>query len=312
MSYSTTALTTSGTINVGEIDEQEREEGENPRATRHFCITGTDNGGDAYAALMTYLSTNFSDGAGGIATYDIPLKTIQMKKIDGAPVFKADAQFEFPQAGDAASDVNDSGYTMPEIQDNDYQFTATGGTSHITHGIATLSHTAASGETVRDFDGGIGLNNDGTFEGVDVVTPRCSFTISQSFPQGWFSSNYRATLAAAIGCVNSATFDGYPAGCVQFKSVDAKPVWFSYTDSTTGNMCKDWYWRASFKFDVAPSMTFTFNNTSITKRGFDYLWKLTEKVEDSSGNVTAKIVQVNVEQVYNSFDFSTLYLNFPS
>ena len=309
MSYSTMGLTS--TIVVGERGHQEREEGENPRATRYFVITGTDNGGDAYAAVMTYLATNFDDGSGGIATYDIPLKTVKLTKKDGAPVFDAECHFEVPQNADAANDVNDQSYELPEVENCDYQFSATGGTSHITHSAATLYAIPKSDETVRDFGNGIGLNNDGSFEGVDVVTPRCSFTISQSFPQDWFSSNYRRTLAAAIGCVNSAPFDGYPAGCVQFKSVDAKPVWFSYTDRQTGNMYKDWYWRASFKFDVAPAVTLTFGGQTFTKRGFDYLWKLTEKVEDSAGNVTSEIVQVNVEQVYGSFDFASLCLPLP-
>ena len=309
MSYSTNGLATS--IVVGEKDHQEREEGENPHATRHFVVTGTDNGGDAYAALMTYLATNFDDGADGIATYDIPLKSVRMNKEDGAPVFNAECQFEFPQNSEASNDVNDSGYETPEVENCDYQFSATGGTSHITHSMRTLHKIPKEGETARDFNGGIGLNNDGTFEGVDVVTPRCSFTISQSFPQEWFSSNYRRTLAAAIGCVNSAPFDGFPAGCVQFKSVDAKPTWFSYTDRSTGNMRKDWYWRASFKFDVMPNATLTFGGQTFVKRGFDYLWKLTEKTEDAAGNTTADVVQVNVEQVYNSFDFAALCLPIP-
>lgn len=297
-------------IVVAERDYQEREEGDTPRATRHFVVTGTNNGGDAYAALMTYLHTNFDDGSGGVATYDIPLKNVKLSKLDGALAFNAECSFEFPQNSDAPNTVNDEGYQMPEVENCDYQFSATGATSHVSHGIQTLYAIPATGETARDFDGGIGLNSDGSFEGVDIVTPRCSFTISQSFPQAWFTSQYRRTIAAGIGCVNSATFDGFPAGCVQFKSVDAKPVWFNYADAA-GNMLKDWYWRASFKFDVMPSATLTFGGQTFTKRGFDYLWKLTEKTEDSNGNSTAKVVQVNVEQVYNSFNFNELGLSIP-
>lgn len=310
MSYNTTGLL-SGIV-VGERDRQDREEGDNPRATRYFCITGTDNGGDAYAALVSYLATNFDDGDGGIATYDIPLKTIRLSKLDGAMAFDAECIFEFPQNADASNDVNDQGYSPPDVEPCDYQFTATGGTSHITHSAATLYAVPATGETVRDFGGGIGLNAEGQFDGCDVVTPRCNFTISQSFPKTWFTSYYRKVIASCIGCVNMYAFDGFYAGCVQFKSCDAKPVWFSYTDSLTGNQIKDWYWRASYRFDVAPRATLTFGGQTIVKRGFDYLWKLVEKTEDSNGNETAKIVQINVEQVYSEFDFEELCLPIPS
>ena len=299
-------------IVVGERDRQEREEGDNPRATRYFVITGTDNGGEAYAALVSYLATNFDDGYGGIATYDIPLKAIRMSKLEAVAAFDAECTFEFPQNADASSDVNDQGYEPPDVENCDYQFTATGGTSHVTHGIATLQAVANEGETVRSFGGGIGLNSEGQFDGVDIVTPRCNFTISQSFPKTWFNTYYRKIIASCIGCVNKYAFDGFYPGCVQLKSVDAKPVWFSYTDALTGNQVKDWYWRASYRFDVAPQTILTFNNVEITKRGFDYLWKLTERTEDSNGNVTSRIVQINVEQVYGSFDFDELCLPIPS
>lgn len=299
-------------IVVGERDRQEREEGENPRATRYFVVTGTDNGGEAYAALFSYLSENFDDGSGNIATYDIPLKAIRLTKLEGAAAFDAECTFEFPANADASTDVNDVDYELPDVENCDYQFTATGATSHITHSSATLYAVAASGETVRDFDGGIGLNDDGDFDGVDVYTPRCNFSISQSFPKVWFNTNYRKVIVSCIGCVNKYAFDGFPAGCVQLKAVDAKPVWFTYTNAATGDQVKDWYWRATYRFDVMPQTTITFNGTTIVKRGFDYLWKLVEKTEDSNGNATAKIVQVNVEQVYPEFNFSELELPLPS
>ena len=117
-------------IVVGERDRQDREEGENPRATRYFVITGTDNGGEAYSALVSYLYVNFDDGYGGIATYDIPLKSIKMTKLEGADAFDAECSFEFPAASAADQGVNDQSYTPPDVQECDYQFTATGGTSH--------------------------------------------------------------------------------------------------------------------------------------------------------------------------------------
>ncbi|MBQ4195819.1 MAG: hypothetical protein II622_06880 [Thermoguttaceae bacterium] len=299
-------------ITVAERDRQEREEGDNPRATRYLVVTGTDNGGDAYAAVVTYLANYFDDGSGGIATYDIPLKSIKLSKLEGADAFDVECLFEFPANAEAGNDVNEQGYEQPDVQEADYQFTATGATSHITHSAATLYAVPAVGEQVRNFGGGIGLNSEGTYDGVDVLTPRCNFTISQSFPKAWFNSNYRKVVAACVGCINKYAFDGFPAGCVQLKSVDAKPVWFSYTDPATGNQIKDWYWRASYRFDVAPRATLTFGGQTIYKRGFDYLWKLTEKTEDANGNAVSRVVQVNVEQVYSEYDFNELELPIPS
>ena len=176
----------------------------------------------------------------------------------------------------------------------------------MTNSLATLGRAGAS---LRDFGGGIGWNGAG-FDGVDVITPHADFTISVNWPKSFFTQAYRLMLASATGAINSAAWQGFAAGCVLFKGVQAQPRSLKYTQPD-GTTIKDWYWRATYQFEANPASTVVFNGTTLVKRGFDYLWKLSEKIEGANGELESNVVQVNVEQVYPEFDFSLLLLPFP-
>ena len=311
MSFETVDLYSSSLTIEETADSPEREESRTPRATRRFRVFGTDNAADAYSAMMSYLETNFySSYLDGIGTFDIPLASVRQEKVEHTYVYNFECNFEFP-SDDTSSSINDTSYSYPDVEDSDYQFSVSGGTSHISHSLSTLYAVAASGYNVRNFGGGIGVNEEGTFDGVDIVTPRVAFSITVSRAKSYLTSAMRLAYANAVGCINDATFDSYAAGEVLFKGFSARPTWFSYNDSS-GNTYKDWYWRISYSFEASPTVTMTLNNTTITKRGFDYLWRLTEKYENTStGQLDSVVRQINVEQVYPEYDFSAFGLTFP-
>lgn len=309
MSFSTVTLY-NGTATVYEAGGASvvRETGDNPRVTWQFLIRGADDASDAYDALYTFLLTNFSDGSGGIASYNMPLSNIRITTTDSNYIYEGEAVFEYPPETELDDDeINETSYTQPEIDELDYTYSTTGGTSHITYSLATLGRAGAS---LRDFDGGIGWNGSG-FDGVDVITPHAEFSISVNWPKTFFTQAYRLALANATGCINSAIWQGFGAGCVLFKGVSASPKSFKYT-APDGSTVKDYYWRATYSFEANPASTIVFNNTTLVKRGFDYLWKLSEKTESSGGDLETEVVQVNVEQVYPEFNFANLLLPFPA
>ena len=310
MSFTTKALTSSSNIEVKEAggDSVVRETGDNPRVTWRFTIRGATDASDAYDALYSYLQTNFSDGSGGIASYDMPLDTIRVNTTDSNYFYEGEVSFAYPPPDeDQDDDINDVGYTQPNIDELDYSYNTTGGVSHLSYSLATLGRAGAS---LRDFGGGIGWNGNG-FDGVDVITPHTEFSISVNWPAAFFTQAYRLALANATGCVNSATWHGFDAGCVLFKGVQASPKSFQVT-LADGSTVKSYYWRAVYTFEANPATTVVFNGTTLVKRGFDYLWKLSEKTESANGDLQSQVVQVNVEQVYPEFDFANLLLPFPA
>lgn len=308
MAFQTTNLYPNTTVYEAGGASVQRETGANPRVVWQFIIRGATDASDAYDELFTYLSTHFLDADGNIASYNIPLDSIRITTTDSNYFYEGEATFAYPPDVDASDeDINDPGYAQPDVDELDYSYNTTGGTSHLSYSLATLGRAGAN---LRDFGGGIGWNGEG-FDGVDVVTPRVEFSISVNWPSSFFTQAYRLTLANATGSINSALWHGFAAGCVLFKGVQANPRSFKRTLSD-GSTVNDYYWRAVYQFEAAPATSVVFNGTTLVKRGFDYLWKLSEKIEGANGNLETQVVQVNVEQVYPEFDFSNLLLPFPT
>lgn len=317
MAFQTVSLTNG--VTIGEIvgDSITREEGDAPRITWRFKINGADDASTAYASLLSWLETNFSDGAGGIASYNVPLSNIRLSATASPFSYTAEVTFEFPTQTPVNDTINDSGYTLPDIEPNDYSFSTGGGTSHITHSLQTLSATPAESGSgsgagaARDFGGGIGWNGE-SFDGCDIVTPKPEFSISVSLPKTFITTAYRLQITNLTGAINSAPWDGYGAGCVLFKNFMTRPVKFEYSDSNN-NKVQDWYWRATYYFETAPSVNLSFGGQTVLKRGFDYVWRLMEKQEDTTTHELKTVVkQLNVERVYPEFDFDLLGLPLPT
>lgn len=315
MAFTTKNLYSAAQVFEAGADSVTRTTGPDPRVTWRFIIRGAESEADAHDALWQHLLTNFTDDDGNICAYDIPLDTITINTTDSDYFHEAEVVFAFTtdndptEAADSPNerpddDVNSEDYEQPEVDDLDYQFSTTGGTSHITHSLQTLGVAAT---VPRSFDGGIGWNGDG-FDGVDVITPHYEFSISVNWPRSKFNQAYRLMLANATGSINSTAWNGFAAGCVLFKGVSAAPKGLKF--KTSSGERRDYYWRATYQFEANPSTSVTFKGTTLVKRGFDYLWKLWERSEAGGVSVTVS-TQVNVERVYPEFDFDDLELPLP-
>ena len=305
MAFQTTNLYPNTTVYEAGGASVQRETGANPRVVWQFIVRGATDASDAYDALFAYVSSHFLDNDGNIASYNIPLSDLRINTTDSNYFYEGEAIFEYPPDVDASDeDINDADYDQPDVDELDYSYNTTGGTSHLSYSLATLGRAGAN---LRDFGGGIGWS----FDGVDVMTPRFEFSISVNWPRSFFTQAYRIALHNASCTINAAPWHGFAAGCVLFKGVQANPKSFKRT-LPDGSTVKDYYWRASYQFEAAPATSITFAGTTLVKRGFDYLWKLSEKIEGANGNLETQVVQVNVEQVYPELDFSNLLLPFPT
>lgn len=317
--FTTLNLDGGGYIQIGETMADGsfvREEGASPSVKASFTIRGASDASTAYIALISWLRSNYADGGGGIAAYDLPLDVVRIQSTAAPSIYTAECDFKFRDEGSGSGkesdgSINEPSFTLPDIEDSDYTFETTGGAAHITHGLAWLGGARADGEEPVDFGGVIGPHDDGSADGVDIVTPSMAFSIGVSLPKSWFSTAYRSVIANATGAINAATWNGLAPGCALFRGVSARVVWISWTNPA-GLTMRDWYWRATYSFAASPSVTLNVGGKTLLKRGFDAVSRVSERYADEYGNTINAVAQVDVFAVYPSFDFALLKLPLPA
>lgn len=262
-----------GAVSIGEAFEDGSlsfTDGESPSASIKFFIRGVNDAYPAYIAMINYLKANFWYGD-YIAYQGIPLDTIQLSRLGCAFAFSATCNFAVPSnntnnnggnnqnRGTTPSSpiINEPDFQLPQIEQNDFQYSTVGGSAHLTHGYATASYvakeTASTYYPVQPNGNGIGWNGEG-FDGCDVTTSSETFSVSVSAPNTWISPTYRALITSMTGCVNLLPWFGYEPSCVLFKGLTANPVTLNYT-SPDGESIQDWYWRLRFEFEARRAIT---------------------------------------------------------
>lgn len=181
-------------------------------------------------------------------------------------------------------------------------FDTTGGVHHITQSRKTVSQTSASDgssdDSAPDFNGAIGVTEDGEVQGVDIVVPSLTWTETYPIEPALITNNYVKMLADLTGTVNNATFKTHPRGSVRF-------------DGAVGNRRGTGLWEVSFKFTASANATDipVGDITVPAKAGWEYMWVLYEAVEDeASKTLVRKPRAAYVEEVYPYSNFSTLGL----
>ncbi len=313
--FTTINLDGGGFIRIGETlgdGSFIREEGASPSVKVSFTVQGAGDASTAYVALIAWLKDNYNDGAGGIAAYNLPLDVVRIQSTAAPSLYTAECEFKTREDGEEEDgSINSESYALPAIEASDYSFDTTGGTAHISNALEWLGSARPDGDAVVDYGGVIGPREDGSADGVDVVTPSMAFTIGVSLPQSWFDAAYRATIADATGAINAAEWNGFEPGCALFRGVSARVVWINWTDAA-GNARRDWYWRASYSFQASPSVSMKVGSATLKKRGFDAVSRVSERYADAKGNTISAVAQVDICRVYPEFDFNLLGLPLPS
>ena len=313
----TTIDLSDGQIQIGESLQDgsfERVAGDDESVNATFTIRGASDASTAYVALISWLKENYSDGAGGISSYDLPLFSVKIKAGAALGVYSGECSFKYPAAksptnSEPSENINNPDYSLPKIEDANFTFQTTGGSAHISTGLQVVSSATYDGSAPVDYGGLIGPHPDGTAEGVDVVTPALSFTIELSLPKAFIDVAYRKTVANLTGSVNSVQFAGFTSRCVLFMGLTARAVWMSWTNAI-GLTVKDWYWRASYAFQVAPVAYLKVGETTLQKQGFDAVSRVSERYADDAGNSLELVRQVDIIRPYPQYDFAALKLPF--
>ena len=71
------------------------------------------------------------------------------------------------------------------------------------------------------------------------------------------------------------------------------------------------YWTLTYSFTAAPAMEIPVGPATIPKKGWEYMWYLTEKSFDEATGIVVPVIRAAyVEQIYPYSDFSKLGLGF--
>lgn len=157
----------------------------------------------------------------------------------------------------------------------------------------------------RDFGGKIKVNQDGEAEGVDIIVPTCSFSVTCRLnPTTPFNP---LSVMAAVGGVNSSTWGLFGAREVLFCGCDIRRVAEQATNDDASS--KVWLTEVVFNFQYQPTTTYPApDGQQLVKAGYDVLWSYqTPSYDEELKQAVTKTMQVNLEQVYKALDFNVYF-----
>lgn len=170
-------------------------------------------------------------------------------------------------------------------------FETVGSTQRITQSLETV---ASAGAVATKLAGAIGYDGENV-QGVDIVTPQLTFSVSIEMEDADKPS--LSTLYQATGTVNNATWRGFAAGEVLFLGVRG-------TRKLYGDV-----WDLTFDFSAIPNETGIVigDLAPVDKKGHEYLWVQYGAAVDANLLVQTPIA-VYVEKVYKESNFDLLGL----
>lgn len=187
--------------------------------------------------------------------------------------------------------------TQKDVGESSFNFEVGGQTVNIRQSPNTLASYAPAGETAPDFEGAIGVSQQGetiSVAGVDIVVPRYSFSETHVFAAASIDAAYKGTLFSLVGSTNDASFKGLAAGECLLQGV-------------SGGARGDGDYELTFNFEGLPNETdITVGDITVaSKGGWDYLWAYYAEEVDA-GRYISKPVAAYVERLYPRKNFSLL------
>ena len=179
------------------------------------------------------------------------------------------------------------------------------------YGNSPWTHTLPDGFNAPNFGGGIGYNEDGSFDGCERKVSAFKWTETHYFPFEFYTMAYRNILGSMTCTVNASEFRGCEAGTVLFDGVDIQLV----TDADPEDGEIKYFWKISYSFITSPNVKdIQIGHNKVHKKGWEYLWtyrrKMTDTREAGKGNAVMKPYAAYVEQIYDTADFAYLLLPF--
>lgn len=260
--------------------------------TGYRSVPGTIAAADL--AFRRFLAEQASNDSSGNKLKDADVREVE----DSAGrIFEGTARFE--EETDEGDDVEFGSWPS--------SFTTTGGSARKSRSLGTRAYPVYG--TAPDFNSMIGWNGE-EFDGVDAIVPAFSFELSRTTGEGFIADfgSFANEIAQFVGTVNVGPFMGFQPGNVLFNGITSGNLQKKEATETSDAYN---YWTLTYSFTASPSTEFQVGPTTIAKKGWEYLWYLTEKsFDETTGLVVPVIRAAYVEQVYPYSDFSKLGLGF--
>lgn len=155
--------------------------GDNPSVELRYIVFGTNSDLTAKAEL----ADESPDEYDGLPRQSIEIEPLANDIWEGTVRYGLTQQEPPPQTGESS-----------------FSFDTGGGTHYITHSRATVGTFAAPGITAPNFQGAIGVTDNGV-EGVDITVPVYHFSETHYLADSVVTPAYKGTLFALTGKVNN-------------------------------------------------------------------------------------------------------------
>lgn len=176
-------------------------------------------------------------------------------------------------------------------------FDSTGGSEHIVQAredalICGSEEGAKTSPKPGKMIGWDGISNQ--YNGVDIVIPYPRKTVVRRYSN--ISTSFENLVIDMTGTINSDKFMGRDPGEVLFLGA-------TWTDDHSGPF------DASFFFAIKPNETGTVQGKKYTKKGWEYIWRITKTMAKENQPPEIKILGEYISRVYRETDFKKLGLH---
>jgi hypothetical protein len=251
---------------------------------------------------------------GMVRTFAAALTPVMLYSISAGPLYRTNIQIEEKAVDLYHVDVTWGPYDKKELQpmDCNWHMNTTGGTRHVTQAISVVQAVGPGSDGTVNYNGAIGVNENGDVEGIDILDPVQEWTENYKLPIGGFSWAYMDQVVTPLtDHVNQYPFRNKPTGSVLFKGgtggrSSKDPMFldlsltFAYSQPVTSANPLTWS-----TFDAAGNaQTITLS----AKEGWQELdfHYVTQAPTAAPWRPSKRLAQVTVNQVYFYADFSLL------
>jgi hypothetical protein len=238
-----------------------------------------DDEADVQAAILASLSGSYV----GFNYKDLDIKEIAYGIIKATANYAAGEIHVQPAAGDPS-------------EPSEFSFEIDSNQVKIFSSFSVVTTVNASGETIPDNGTLIGVQPDGTIEGIEV--PQMTYSFSEVHNFKTVTNAQKAVLASLVGTVNfGAAFREAAAGEAMLAGI-------------SGSRQSDEFWKLRYRWMVIPNMTAqSIGGLTITKKGWDYIEFFTRDTENTTNKkVEKKLIGAKIHRVMREGDFSLLGL----
>lgn len=236
---------------------------------------------EAMAAVAAYAPTSISDNEGN-SLYAADVQLEDFIPASGLTIAFVTVPYAPPESG--------SPLGSPESPAAVYEFSYQAPSEHIYYALATTSY----GTSPPDIKNKVFVNADGEHLGLDLPGGNTTNVWRLTGPKGAVSSTYEALVEGMMGSVNSAPFQGRPAGSMRFVQC---------TSSVTrgGSVALTW----GFQYSANQTGLTIGGISGVSKKGHNVLWQKDEWKVDNNALVLVPRA-VYVQQVFPEADLNQL------